>query len=140
MNTMNKKIIGSIVVLVVVAGGSFMLGKMSGGAKSVARNGQFSAGQLAGTSRGSIGARAGGGMTVGQVLSVDSGSMTLQMADGSTKIVLLGDSTMVEKTIPGTSADLTKSTPISVIGSVNSDGSITASSVQIRSASTTRPQ
>ena len=135
---MNKKLIGSIVVLVVVAGGSFLLGKMSGGT-TPSRGGQFTAGQFGGT-RGAGGARLGGGMTVGQVLSLDSGSMTLQMADGSTKIVLIGDSTMVEKTVLGTKADLTKGTPISVIGTTNNDGSITASSVQIRTASTTRPQ
>lgn len=81
-------------------------------------------------------------MTAGEILSNDGTSITIKMADGSTKIVLVSPSTQVMKMAAGSLSDLSTGTNVSVVGSANSDGSVTATSVQIRPAgfaTTTRP-
>lgn len=72
-----------------------------------------------------------GGAVTGEILSVDNNSITVKLADGSSKIVLLGSNVVIGKSTPGTSADLTTGTRVAVFGTPNSDGSITAQNVQI---------
>lgn len=132
---MNKKILGGIVTALVVVGGSFYGGMAYAKSTTPSRgqftaNGQFGAG-VAGASR--TGMRTGG-FTAGQILLKDATSITIKMQDGSTKIVLIGSSTQIMKTAAGSQNDLATGTEVTVTGPTNSDGSITAQSVQIRPA------
>jgi hypothetical protein len=131
---MNKKILGAVVLVLVVASGSFYGGMAYAKSKQPVRNGnftgQFGAG-VAGANR--TGMRTGG-FTAGQILSKDATGITIKMQDGSTKIILIGSSTQVMKTATGSANDLVTGTDVTVTGSANSDGSITAQSVQIRPA------
>lgn len=68
---------------------------------------------------------------MGQIISQDDKSVTVKMQDGSTKIVLLSSSTTINKAAAGTTADLKSGTMIAVFGTTNSDGSVTASSIQL---------
>lgn len=72
-----------------------------------------------------------GGMVSGEILSQDDKSITVKLADGSTKIVILGDSTTYSKTESGVKSDLKIGTQVGVFGTENSDGSVTAQNVQI---------
>ncbi len=132
----NKKIISlvaGIVVLVAVFYGGMVYGK----SKTPARGtGAFTRG--AGTL---AGGRAGGtgGFVGGQIIAKDATSITVQlMANGpagtatGSKIILLSSGTKVSKQADGTLNDLAVGTTVSVTGTPNSDGSITAQSVQIR--------
>lgn len=131
---MNTKIIGGVVAAVVIAGGSFYGGMAYAQSKAPAR-GQFANAQLNGQFGDTRGTRTGtGGFTSGEILSKDASSMTIKMQDGSTKIVLVSTSTQVMKTAAGTLTDLSAGTSVVVTGSANSDGSVTAQSVQIRPA------
>lgn len=129
---MNTKIIIVAVIMVGVASyGGFMYGK------SVAPSrGQFTNGQFTGSQNGARGAgmmnRINGGATFGEIISKDSTSVTIKMQDGSTKIALIATSTQVIKSSSGTVSDLTVGTNIVITGTSNSDGSVTAKSVQIR--------
>lgn len=78
------------------------------------------------------GARNGNGFrpVAGQILSMDSKSITVKMADGSSKIVILSDKTVYNKTQTGSLTDLKVGDSISVFGTANSDGSVTAQNVQ----------
>mgnify|MGYP002128294891 CR=1 FL=1 len=76
----------------------------------------------------------GGGTVNGEILSVDGKSLTVKLRDGGSKIVLLGDSTQINKAATGTAADLTQGTNVVIFGTTNSDGSVTAMNVQIRPA------
>lgn len=82
---------------------------------------------------GGRGAGAGmrGGIINGTILSMDSGSITVKLVDGSSKIILLSGSTTYSNTSSATQSDLKTGVEIAVIGTVNSDGSVTAANVQM---------
>jgi hypothetical protein len=67
----------------------------------------------------------------GDITSLDDKSLTIKMADGSSKIILLSDSMMVNKTAAATKSDLKVGGKIAVFGAVNTDGSVTASSIEL---------
>ena len=131
---MSTKIIAGIIGAVVIIGVSFYSGMVYGKSSAPTRgqfgNGEFRTGQQGmgtGVMRG-----AGGGFTAGEILSKDASSITIKMQDGSTKIILISTSTEVMKSTVGTIDDLLVGTNVTVAGSSNSDGSVTAQSVQIR--------
>lgn len=67
----------------------------------------------------------------GEIISADDQSITVKMEDGSSKIVLINESTSINKAEAGTKAELTSGTKVAVFGTTNSDGSVTALSVQL---------
>jgi hypothetical protein len=72
-----------------------------------------------------------GGVVFGSILSMDDKSITVKLADGSSKIVLFGDSTTYTNTVDAAKSDLKVGENVAVSGTSNSDGSVTAASVQI---------
>ena len=130
----NKQILTTIIVALVVGGASFYGGMRY----QQMRRGNF-AGQFAqgGNFRGANGTGAprgngGGFMPVnGEIISSDDKTMTVKLQDGSSKIVILSDSTNINKAESGSKTDLTAGTKVLVFGQTNSDGSVTAQSVQL---------
>jgi len=140
-----NQVIGGVIILIIVAGGSFYAGQATAKSATPAQ-GQFGAGFTAGAGgatgfAGRTGARgAGGGFTAGQIVSVSASSISIQQQNGSSsEIVLLSPSTQILKQTSGTAADLTAGTEVTVTGTSNSDGSLTATSIQIRPAGTGLP-
>ena len=141
---MSKKIVWGvvgIVVLVIVFYVGVSFGKNQAPA-SVAGGATSTYGGARGTRGGSFGGGLGGA-TFGQIISKDATSITVQLptpAVGSTtsqsgsKIILLDPSTKITKQPSGTLSDLAVGTSVSVTGTANTDGSISATSVQIRPA------
>jgi len=136
---MDKKYIGIIVLVLIVAGGSFYGGMAyANGQRATARAG-FTAGAGGRFAGGAGGTRTGGGATIGSIIAKDSTSITVKSASGSTTIVLLGTTTQVMKTAAGSLDDLSVGTNVLVTGTANSDGSVSATTVSIRPAPTTPP-
>ncbi len=67
---------------------------------------------------------------MGEILSEDDKSITVKMEDGSSKIVLISDTTQINKTDPGAKSDLTVGTKVGVFG-VDNNGTVTAQNIQI---------
>lgn len=72
-----------------------------------------------------------GGMVMGEIISQDENSITVKSQDGSTIIVIIGDSTTYTKTQNTDKGELDTTTQVRVFGSANSDGSITAQNIQL---------
>lgn len=143
----SKQWIILVVVAVVFAGGGFFGGMKYQASKTptvAARSGATgasgaygAAGGFAGRRTGAGGGSGAGSFLNGQVLSVNGTTMTVQLTGGGSQIVVLAPSTQYRKAVDGTSADLTVGSQVTITGSTNSDGSLTAQSVQIRSATST---
>jgi nitrate/nitrite transporter NarK len=130
---MNKNI--AIVLMVVFAGAGFYGGmKYQQGQTPDRGTGTF-AGRTGGTGRGGVAFNG----TFGQVIAKTATTITVQLADGSSRIVFISATTPVAKQASGTLNDVAVGTNIAVTGTSNSDGSVTASQIQIRPAGTPRP-
>ena len=134
------KIISGIVILLIVGGGAFYGGMLYGkgqgtSATSAARAAFAGRGARAGTGL------AGAGFITGTIISNDGSSITLQLPSttGGSKIVLYSPTTQISKMASGTAIDLSVGASVSVTGTTNSDGSVTAQSIQIRPAGQNRP-
>jgi hypothetical protein len=72
-----------------------------------------------------------GGIIEGTILFMDDKSVTVKLNDGSTKIILFSNSTSYSNTVASVKTDLKIGSTVAVFGVTNSDGSVTATSVQI---------
>lgn len=73
------------------------------------------------------------------MLSVNGNTITVKLASGGSQVAVLAPSTQYRKAVDGTSADVAVGSQVTITGTTNSDGSLTAQSVQIRTASSTSP-
>lgn len=133
----NKKImwgVVSVIVLVAIFYGGVVYGK--GHATTTKTAGAFTRGgaQGAGGTRGGMGGFAGGtgGVTTGSIISKDGKSITVSIMGGGSKIIFFDTNTKVSKTVAGLATDLVVGSQVVVSGTANSDGSLNATTVQIR--------
>jgi len=141
-----KKLLPIIIVAVVVGVGAFYGGMKYQASKAPAgltgtnfqnlqnlspeerqaRLQQFGAGM-----NGARGTRTNGGFVRGEIISKDDKSITVKLPDGGSKIVFYSDSTQVGEFTRGTPKDLEIGKTVMVNGATNSDGSVSAQSIQI---------
>lgn len=76
----------------------------------------------------------GGGMIIGEVSSIDGDSLTVKLADGSSKIVVLSKTTSYTISNESSREKLIVGTKVAVMGETTTDGSTTASSVELNPA------
>lgn len=88
---------------------------------------------------GARGGGAGGGFLTGTVAAASSGSITLNTKDGSSHVVLITPATSISKSVSGAVADVSVGSTIIVSGTTNSNGSVSASLIQLRPAPTSPP-
>jgi len=121
-------IIWAVIVVVALVGG-IVYGKSSAGTQAAGRSFASS------TRSGALRTGTGGGFVSGQIISVDANSMTVSLANGNSQVVFYSSSTQVMKpTVVPTSA-LTTGTRVMIGGTSNSDGSLTAQSIQVQTGS-----
>lgn len=135
MNQKFQIIILVLISAVVFGGGGYFLGKKAGSAQApqaFTRGAQAGFGQNGSGRMVRPGGVTGGGLVSGEVLSKDVTSLTLKLRDGGSRIVLFAPSTGVMRTASGTIDDIAVGKQVSVIGTQNPDGSMTATSLQVR--------
>ena len=131
---MNKKtsIIIAIITLLLVSGGAFYGGMIYG--KSQNAKPTFGAGNFQGMGANKTGIN-GSNLISGNIISKDGNSITVQLLNNAgSKIIFYSYTTQISKNTSGTSDDLATGTAVSITGTTNSDGSVTAQSIQIRTA------
>lgn len=139
----SNNIVAIIVLLLIVGGSAFFAGTKYQQKKTVSQFSQRTG--LNGTSGRGIGNTAGqanrGGnafrQTIGEIISADDKSITVKLADGSSKIILLSDTTVINQATAATKTDLKVGTKVAVMGDQNTDGSVTGRNIEINPRSIT---
>lgn len=68
----------------------------------------------------------------GEITKMDDSSITIKTTDGSSKIILLSDSTSINQSVTAAKTDLTVGTQVKVDGTTDSNtGSVTGKSIEI---------
>ena len=139
----NKIIIIAVATVLIVGAGAFYGGMkyQQGKDSSLAQNfsGQrMRAGNGAGNFQGGVqgggrgGAQAGAGFINGEIIAKDDKSVTIKLGDGGSKIVFYSASTQMQKMADMSLGDLAIGQQVVANGTVNSDGSVTAKTIQLR--------
>jgi preprotein translocase subunit YajC len=143
----NNNLITAILLAIVVGALSFFGGMKYQQSQTVnfRNNGQFNfrgqTGMMGNAQRtGTQRMRNGfGGGTIGEILSIDANSISVKLPDGSSKIVNMSTTTTIAKTATATKSELKTGENIMAFGEVNSDGSITATRIQLNPPQMNRP-
>lgn len=125
----------TIVVGIVCAVAFFFIGRATVGTGAAAGRGAFASSTRTGAFAGRTGA-AGGGFVSGTVVSVDNGVITVSLANGNSENVYYSSSTSIIKPQPASASSLVPGTMVMIGGTSNPDGSVTASTIQVRAATT----
>lgn len=127
----NKPIVIGVIALIVGVGvGYFGATAFAAPAKTASARG--AAGSFTGLRAGNQ--ASGAGLLTGTVAAISSGSITLDTRDGSSHVVLTTPDTTVSKSVTGSLSDVTVGSTAIVSGTTNSDGSVSASLIQLRPA------
>lgn len=143
---MNKTtgIIIAVVLIFLAAVGGFFGGMYFQKNKTNNRFGMYTNGNIMGQGfrqgfRGGMMGQNGGSIVRGQILSVDNNNITVKLPDGSSKVVVLGNSTTFVQSTKASQGDIKQGDTVMVFGTTNSDGSITAQNVQLNPQQIGRP-
>jgi hypothetical protein len=123
---MNKLLLSVIITAVVVGGGAFYGGIKYQTSKTPQKP------QMLGANIGNFRNRAGANFVNGEIITKDDKSITVKLQDGGSKIIFYSGTTEIGKSVNGTSADIEIGKTVSINGKANSDGSITAQSIQVK--------
>ena len=118
----SKIIITAVIALVLGAAIGFYVKTYLTNQQMASRRSQFS-GQR-GSSR--------GGAVTGEILSMDEKSITVKLMDGSSKIVLISDTSIINKSEMASKSDLKVGVKIMTFGMTNPDGSVTAQNITLQ--------
>lgn len=127
-----QQIVITLVVAIVVGAAGFFGGMQYQKSKATVANVQSGLnrqGRAGG--KGRFGGQNGGNAVRGQVISTSDNGITVKLADGSSKIVLISGSAQVGKEATAAKSDIQNGDQVVVFGMANSDGSINAQSVLI---------
>jgi hypothetical protein len=123
----NNYVITIILVIVFAVAGFYGGMKYQQSQRGVIRNGRTGEIGIGGT-----GNRGGFRPVAGEIISADDKSITVKLQDDSSKIILINTKTVINKAQTVDKSELKVGEKVSVFGSENTDGSVTAQNVQVR--------
>ena len=140
LKNMKNKIALTVLAVAIVSGSVGFYGGLNYGKKnlrnpdwrvgingqSVGSNGNFRGGPIGGQKNN------GENLVAGEIISKDDKSLTVKIRNGSSKIVFFATSTEISKFANGAVKDLEIGKTVIITGTSNSEGSITARSIQLR--------
>jgi hypothetical protein len=135
---MKNNLMITAIVTIIVGGLSFWGGMQyqQANTQSTGRERQF--GSLNGQERPegfpdgtAPGSKTGTAPVSGEILNLDNQTMTVQTAAGDSKIIIYSGSTNVNKTAEGSTADLKVGEKVMIIGTSDSDGTVTAQTISV---------
>lgn len=131
-----KKYLPVLIIAILIGGVAFYAGAQYGkNQTAAAAAGAGGRGNFGGRQRGG-----GGNFIGGQIVGKDDKSITVQSMDGSSKIIFFSDTTKIMKAVDGMLTDLAAGKQVTINGTPNPDGSITAQSIQLRTGMPRAPQ
>ena len=142
MKSTKKLTVIWIIIAIATLVGGFFWGKSVGASGAAATrtggSGRFAFASSTFAGRGGYGAGTGAAsaFTTGQVLSITGNSLTLQLANGNSENVFFSSSTQVIVPQPASISSVQQGATVLITGTTNSDGSVTASTIQLRSTTT----
>lgn len=122
MKNITRIIIGALVIIAIAFYGGFSYGR--GNSPKAFKAGQFA-------NRGVRGG-VGNNLIRGEILKKDAESIVISLPSSGSQIIWYATSTEIQKTAKGTAADLAVGQTIMANGTTNSDGSLSANSIQLR--------
>jgi hypothetical protein len=129
---MKNNFLMTVVLIAIFVGASFYGGMKYQQSKFQAFSGQLNNRQGGIRNNQQGGANRGGFKPVaGEIISADDRSITVKLQDDSSKIVLINDKTQINKAETVNKSELKAGEKVSVFGSENTDGSVTAQNVQL---------
>lgn len=128
---MKNSIFLTVILVIIVGGGGFFAGRKYQQSKQPSRaDFQARMGMRQGDVPGDR-QRMGTDAVRGEIISRDDESFTVKLADDSSKIVLISENTVINKATEALIDDLKIGEQVMVFGKANSDGSISATQVQL---------
>jgi hypothetical protein len=118
-------------VAIVMLGGGFVGGKLSA---TPARQGFGGMNRSGSSIQRTTQGMTQGGFSSGKIAGIGSSTITLQLPNGSSKVVFYSDLTTISEPKVVSSSALTTGITIMVGGTQNSDGSLTAQTIQVGAA------
>jgi hypothetical protein len=130
-----NQIIAIFVILLIIGVGAFFGGTKYQQRKNISQFSQQIGQNMMGRGDNNTGQNNRGGngfrQTIGEIISADDKSITVKLTDGSSKIVLFSNSTVINQATVATKSDLKLGTKVAVMGDQNTDGSVTGRNIQI---------
>lgn len=125
---MNKSIPITIIAAIIFGAAGFYGGMLYGTSKS-SSNSAAAGNRPAGMQNGN--ASSTGSIVYGQIISADGTSMTVKTSDSGSKIVFFSATSKISKNVDAQTSDLAVGQTVMASGTTNSDGSISAKTVEI---------
>jgi hypothetical protein len=140
---MKKNILAiiAIIILLAVGGGAFYGGIIYG--KSQNARPPFAGGNFPGANGNKTGVNSANGANfiLGDIISKDATSITVQLPNNAgSKMIFYSGTTQINKMATATPDDLSVGTTVSVTGTTNPDGSVTAQNIQLRPTTPVAPK
>jgi len=125
----NQNILVSLLLIVIFSGLGFFAGTKYQSSKTPTFGRMGNRPEISGTPR-----RMGFNQIMGEIIAQDEKTLTIKTLDGSSKIIVLTESTLYNKSSEAAITDLKTGEKVAIFGKENQDGTVTADNINLNPA------